>query len=128
MRQLAKGRVPARHPPGTREPGPGTRGLRLGSRDSGLGGSRSEMTVSEQSPVKAGQRPQGLAPTRQVLPNGVTVIAKETRTTPAVTIYAAVHAGTLYDPPGATGLAHFVARTIDRGTAAYSGDQIAEEL
>jgi zinc protease len=86
------------------------------------------MTVSEQSPVQAGQRPQGLAPTRQVLPNGVTVIAKETRTTPAVTIYAAVHAGTLYDPPDATGLAHFVSRTIDRGTAAYGADQIAEEL
>ena len=85
------------------------------------------MTVSE-SPVKAGQRPQGLAPTRQVLPNGVTVIAKETRTTPAVTIYAAVHAGTLYDPPDATGLAHFVSRTIDRGTVAYGADQIAEEL
>ena len=86
------------------------------------------MTVGEQASLKAGQRAPGLAPTRQVLSNGVTVIAKETRTTPAVTIYAAVHAGTLYDPPGLPGVAHFVARTIDRGTAACSADQIAEEL
>ena len=70
----------------------------------------------------------GLSPSRQVLPNGVTVIAKETRTTPAVTIYAAVYAGTIYDPPGQDGVAHFVSRTIDRGTTAHTADQIAEEL
>jgi zinc protease len=86
------------------------------------------MTVKERSPVLAGQVPRGLAPIRQVLPNGVTVIAKETRTTPAVTIYAAVHAGTLYDPPDAAGVAHFVSRTIDRGTVTHAADQIAEEL
>jgi zinc protease len=86
------------------------------------------MTVSERSPAVVGQLPRGLAPIRQVLPNGVTVIAKETRTTPAVTIYAAVHAGTLYDPPEVAGVAHFVSRTIDRGTAAHAADQIAEEL
>jgi zinc protease len=71
---------------------------------------------------------RGLAPSRQVLPNGVTVLAKETRTTPAVTLYAAVFAGTVYDPPGQEGIAHFVSRTIDRGTVTHTADQIAEEL
>src|SRR5688500_360359 len=71
---------------------------------------------------------RGLAPTREVLPNGLTVIAKETSTTPAVTLHIGLHAGTIYDPPGQTGVAHFVARTIDRGTRSRSADQIAEEL
>ena len=72
--------------------------------------------------------PSGLAPSRQVLPNGAVVIVKSTSTTPAVTLHASVHAGIAYDPPGADGLAHFVSRVIDRGTAARSADDIAEEL
>jgi zinc protease len=71
---------------------------------------------------------RGLGPSREVLANGVTVLAKETRTTPAVTLHAAVHVGTIHDPPGQVGLAHFVSRTIDRGTVTRSADQIAEEL
>jgi zinc protease len=83
------------------------------------------MTISDAQAVNVGR---GLAPARQVLPNGVTVIAKETRTTPAVTIYAGLHAGTIYDPPEQLGVAHFVSRTIDRGTTASAADRIAEEL
>jgi zinc protease len=86
------------------------------------------MTISQHGPLVTGPPIRGLAPSRDVLANGLTVIAKETRTTPAVTIYAAVYAGTGYDPPGLPGVAHFVSRTIDRGTAAYTGDQLAEEL
>jgi zinc protease len=71
---------------------------------------------------------RGLGPTRHVLPNGVTVLAKETRTTPAVTIYAGFHAGAAYDPQDCPGLAHFVSKTIDRGTATLTAEQIAEEL
>jgi predicted Zn-dependent peptidase len=73
--------------------------------------------------VKAAQA--GLAPSRQVLANGVTVIAKETRTTPAVTIYARLLAGSAYDPPARGGAAHFVSRTIDRGTERHTADQLA---
>ena len=71
---------------------------------------------------------RGLSPTRHVLANGLTVLAKETRTTPAVTIYAGFHAGTAYDPPACDGLAFFVSKTLDRGTASRTADQIAEEL
>ena len=71
---------------------------------------------------------RGLAPSRAVLPNGAIVIAKETRTTPAVTLHAGVHAGTIYDPADLAGVSHFVSRVIDRGTQSRSADQIAEEL
>ena len=70
----------------------------------------------------------GLAPVREVLANGVRVVAKESRTTPAVTIHAAVYAGTVCDPSSQPGVAHFISRTIDRGTTSRSVDQIAEEL
>jgi len=71
---------------------------------------------------------RGLAPVKRVLDNGATIIAKESRATPAVTLHASVRAGTLYDPPDAAGLAHFVSRTIDRGTAAHTAEDIADAL
>jgi zinc protease len=70
----------------------------------------------------------GLAPTRTVLPGGLRVIAKQARTTPAVTIHASVRAGSLFDPQDGIGLAHFVSRVIDRGTGRRTADDIAEEL
>ena len=72
--------------------------------------------------------PRGLAPSRRVLENGATVIAKASPATPAVTVHASVRAGTVYDPAEAGGLAHFVSRVVDRGTAARSADDIAEFL
>jgi len=71
---------------------------------------------------------QGLAPSREALPNGGVVIAKSTRTTPAVTFGVTVRAGSLYDPPEQVGLAHFLSRVIDRGTTTRSADDIAETL
>jgi zinc protease len=69
-----------------------------------------------------------LNPTREVLPNGVAVVVKSTNTTPAVTLHANIRAGTVFDPPGLPGLAHFASRVIDRGTASRSVDDIAAEL
>ena len=71
---------------------------------------------------------RGLAPSRQVLPNGVTVLSKSTSVTPAVTLNASIRAGAVLDPSDLSGVAHFVSKTIDRGTATLSADQIAEEL
>ena len=68
----------------------------------------------------------GLAPTREVLENGVTILSRRTPTTPAVTLVANVRAGSLYDPAPLEGLAHFVSRTIDRGTQKHSPDELAE--
>ena len=71
---------------------------------------------------------RGLAPSRHVLANGVTVLSKRTPVTPAVTINVAIRAGAVFDPPGLSGVAHFVSKTIDRGTVTRSADQIAEDL
>lgn len=70
----------------------------------------------------------GLAPVRTALANGMRVIAKESRMTPAVTLHAAIHAGTVFDPPAQPGVAQFMARTIDRGTTTRTADDIAEAL
>ena len=71
---------------------------------------------------------RGLAPVREVAPNGAVIIAKESSTTPAVTIHAAFYAGTIYDPPDRAGVAHFVSRTLDRGTESRTADQIGDEV
>lgn len=71
---------------------------------------------------------RGLAPVRDLAENGAVLIAKESPTTPAVTVHASFHAGTIFDPSDHVGLAHFVSRTIDRGTETRTADEIAEEL
>lgn len=71
---------------------------------------------------------RGLAPVRQVLPNGAVLLAQETRLHPAVFVSVSVHAGSAFDPPGAAGLAHFVSRVMDRGTETRTADLISEEL
>ena len=79
-------------------------------------------------PSTLGTSNTGLSPVRTVLDNGVVVIAKETRTTPAVTINLAVRAGTVCDPADAPGAMYLLSRVIDRGTATRSADEVAEEL
>ena len=71
---------------------------------------------------------RGLAPSRHVLANGLTVLSKRTPVTPAITINASIRAGAAFDPPELSGVAHFLSKTIDRGTTSRSADQIAEAL
>ena len=80
------------------------------------------------SPSRPAPAHRGLAPARATLDNGVVVLAKETRTTPAVTINLAFEAGTICDPADAPGAVHLLSRVIDRGTAARDAEQIAEEI
>jgi zinc protease len=70
----------------------------------------------------------GLDPIRVVLPGGATVIVKETRKTPAVSIHLAIRAGSDGDPVDRTGAAHLLGRVIDRGTASRSADAVAQDL
>jgi zinc protease len=70
----------------------------------------------------------GLAPVRTVLRNGLTVVAKETRKTPAVSINVAVRAGSICDPVEAPGATYLLSRVIDRGTRSRSAAEIAEAL
>jgi zinc protease len=70
----------------------------------------------------------GLAPARTVLRNGVTVVAKETRKTPAVSLNIAVRAGSMGDPLETPGATYLLSRVIDRGTHTRSAAEIAEAL
>jgi zinc protease len=63
-----------------------------------------------------------------MLSNGAVVIVKQTRKTPAVSINLGVRVGAADDPVGAPGVAHLLARVIDRGTVTRSADEIAEQL
>jgi zinc protease len=69
-----------------------------------------------------------LDPRRHVLRNNLVVLAKETNTTPAVTILVGVRAGAYYDPDGREGTAALVARVLDRGTENHSAAAIADDL
>jgi zinc protease len=70
----------------------------------------------------------GLIPARSTLGNGLVVLAKRTRTTPAVTINIAIRAGSVCDPAETPGAMYLLSKFIDRGTMARSADDIAEAL
>jgi zinc protease len=69
-----------------------------------------------------------IAPTRFVMPNGLTVLVLEQRTLPIVQIHALVKAGSAQDPPEKAGLANLTASLLDEGTATRSAKQIAEQI
>jgi zinc protease len=69
-----------------------------------------------------------LSPTRSTLPNGVVVIAKETRAIPAVTINLSMRAGSICDPVDLPGTTYLTSRVLDRGTTGRSAGDIAEDL
>ncbi len=70
----------------------------------------------------------GLAPTRARLDNGLVVLAKQTTSTPAVTIHVMCCAGTVHDPADLPGVSNLVARVLDRGTATRTAEEIADAL
>lgn len=69
-----------------------------------------------------------LAPVRRVLGNGLTVVAARNRLIPAVSVAIGIDAGATADPEGAGGMAALVARVLDKGTARYDANAIADEL
>jgi len=69
-----------------------------------------------------------LHPTRTVLDNGLTVIAKANHTTPAVSLLIGVRTGAYSDPAEREGTAALCARVLDRGTVTRPADVIADDL
>lgn len=69
-----------------------------------------------------------LAPVRQRLANGVTLLVKETHAQPAVTINATMSVGSACDPPGVEGTAHLLSRLLDRGAGTRTADEVADIL
>jgi len=78
--------------------------------------------------LKRETSPSGLHPIRTSLDNGVVVIAKQSRKTPAVTLNLAMRAGSICDPPDAPGATNLLARVIDRGTTSRTAAEIADEI
>ena len=56
---------------------------------------------------------RGLSPVRHQLPNGAVALAQESPATPAVTINATMHVGSVDEPPTMPGLLYFTSRLID---------------
>jgi zinc protease len=71
---------------------------------------------------------RGLTPARAVLDNGIVVLAQESGATPAMAINATFLAGSAEDPDHLPGVAYLARRTIDRGTATLSAEDIADIL
>ncbi len=86
-------------------------------------GSSRSRSPDVHDPATRARRPSARSSTTATV-----VIAKHSPATPAVTVHASFAAGSIFDPPGRSGLAHFVSKTIDRGTTTRTADDIAEEL
>ena len=71
---------------------------------------------------------RGLSPVRERLANGLTLLVKDVRTQPAVSISATVAVGSAEDPAGQEGTAHLLSRLLDRGAGRQSADDIADLL
>jgi zinc protease len=71
---------------------------------------------------------RGLSPVRSALPNGVVALAQETPATPAVTINATLHTGSVAEPSHLPGLAYFTSRLVDRGTERMNAEEIADAV
>jgi zinc protease len=69
-----------------------------------------------------------LDPVRASLDNGVVVLARHTRKTPAVTLNLAMRAGSVCDVPEAPGGMFLLSRVIDRGTTSRSAADIADDI
>ena len=65
---------------------------------------------------------------REVLPNGVTVLAYRNASAPSLVVAGDVKAGAVLDPEGLWGLAAFTGEMLERGTARRTFQQLNEEL
>ncbi len=65
---------------------------------------------------------------REVLPNGITVLARSNFSSPSVTISGYLRAGSLMDPKDKLGLADFATSALMRGTTRYSFDELYNQL
>jgi zinc protease len=71
---------------------------------------------------------RGLDPLRTTLDNGVVILAQESRAVAAIALNATFFAGSAHDAEDLPGVAYLTRRTIDRGTAIRSADDIAATL
>jgi len=92
--------------------------------------SADEQSVSKMAAKALSVKPAPLAEaqvTRVVLPNGVTLIIKESHSVPVVAMRSASLGGLRFESPKERGVSNFIARTLTKGTAKRSADQIADQ-
>jgi zinc protease len=65
---------------------------------------------------------------REVLSNGIIVLARSNFSSPSVSISGYIQTGSLFDPDEKLGLADFAASALMRGTARYSFDELYNKL
>jgi zinc protease len=66
--------------------------------------------------------------TREVLPNGIVILARENFTTQSVVIAGSLQVGSIFETPDKAGLSSFVASSLLRGTKNRDFDTIHETL
>jgi zinc protease len=69
-----------------------------------------------------------IAPTKSVMPNGMTVLVLEQHFLPIVEVHALIKTGSAQDPPDKAGLANLVASLLDEGTTTRTSKQLAEQI
>jgi zinc protease len=69
-----------------------------------------------------------IKPSRNVLPNGLTVLILDQPFLPMVTINILVKAGAVKDPEGRGGVSSMVAQMLDEGTKTRTATQIAQQI
>ncbi|MFN2121060.1 MAG: M16 family metallopeptidase [Anaerolineales bacterium] len=65
---------------------------------------------------------------REVLPNGIVVLARANFSSQAIALRGYVRAGSVLDPDSKLGLADFTASALTRGTSQYSFDALYDKL
>jgi zinc protease len=65
---------------------------------------------------------------REVLPNGMVLVAAEQRAVPIVTVSMLIQAGSMMDPPDKPGVANLVAQLMTQGTKSRTAPQISEAI
>lgn len=80
-----------------------------------------------------GKRAQSAVPlaksvVRQVLPNGLTVLAMPNRGTGSVAVRVQLNAGSYFEPQGQVGVSELVAKLLTKGSLNFDKTQLANEL
>lgn len=65
---------------------------------------------------------------REVLPNGLVVLATRNSAAPTVSLMAHVEVGLLCEPEAKAGVEHFTGSLLDEGTRRWTGDEIAQAI
>ena len=65
---------------------------------------------------------------RMTLDNGLALVARPNRSTATVALHLSLRAGAAFDPAGRPGVAHLVARLLDRGARGLAAARIAEDF